>query len=57
MTHDNEAAPAFLKVLIAWAGAIWGTVTMQEVVLFLTAVYTVIQIFILVRDKIVRDRK
>lgn len=57
MTHDNEAAPAFFKVLIAWAGAIWGTVTMQEVVLFLTAVYTVIQIFILVRDKIVRDRK
>ena len=28
--------------------------TMQEIVLFLTAVYTVIQIFILVRDKIVR---
>lgn len=57
MTHDNEAAPAFFKVLIAWAGAIWGAVTMQEIVLFLTAVYTVIQIFILVRDKIVRDRK
>lgn len=57
MTQDNEAAPAFFKVLIAWAGAIWGTVTMQEIVLFLTAVYTVIQIFILVRDKIVRDRK
>lgn len=57
MTHDNEAATAFFKVLIAWAGAIWGTVTMQEIVLFLTAVYTVIQIFILIRDKIVRDRK
>lgn len=56
MTHDNDAAPAFFKVLIAWAGAIWGTVTMQEIVLFLTAIYTLVQIYVLVRDKIVRDR-
>lgn len=55
-SSDNDAAPAFFKVLIAWIGAIWGSVTMQEIVLFLTAVYTVIQIFILVRDKIVRDK-
>lgn len=57
MTHDSEAAPAFFKVLIAWAGAIWGAVTMQEIVLFLTAIYTLVQIYVLVRDKIVRDRK
>lgn len=51
--HD-DTGPAFFKVLIAWLGTIWGSVGMQDVVLTLTAVYTVIQIYVLVRDKIVR---
>lgn len=55
--QHSDTAPAMLKILIAWLGTAWGAITMQDVVFALTAVYTVIQIYILVRDKIVRHRK
>jgi len=46
-----------LKVLIAWTGAVWGAITLQHVVLGLTAIYTAVQLYVLIRDKIIRDKR
>lgn len=54
-----------VKVSIAWVGGLIGTLlgkvaaylTLSNVVLSATLVYTVLQIFILARDKILRRRK
>lgn len=56
--HDPTAdsGPALLKLLLAWALTILGNITLQQVATTLAIVYTAIQIYILVRDKIVRDK-
>jgi len=43
--HDH----ATIKILIAWVGAIYGALTLSQLVLFATLVYTVLQIVVLVR--------
>ncbi|WWQ12962.1 holin [Ralstonia phage PQ43W] len=55
--HDvaNEAANA--SPPLAVVGLHFAGVTLNDVVLILTAVYTLVQIIILVRDRIVRPRR
>lgn len=52
--NDPGVASGMAKVLVAWLGAAWGSLTMQDVVLALTAVYTLLQVYVLVRDRILR---
>jgi len=52
--HDHDTNTAVLKVLVAWVGTVFGGITLSGLVLSLTAIYTALQIYILVRDKIVR---
>lgn len=56
--HDTatDAAPALYKLIVAWALTLFGNITLQQVATALAIVYTAIQIYILVRDKIVRDK-
>jgi hypothetical protein len=46
-----------MRLFVIWAGTIWGLVTLQGVVLTLTALFTALQIYVLVRDKIWKPRK
>jgi hypothetical protein len=48
---------ALMRLFVIWAGTIWGLVTLQGVVLTLTALFTALQIYVLVRDKIWKPRK
>lgn len=51
-SHDGGAVA---RMGLAWAGAVLGAITLQQVVLCLTGVYTLIQIYVLVRDKLIRQ--
>lgn len=61
---SNDHVMESVKVSIAWVGGLIGTLlgkveaylTLSNVVLSATLVYTVLQIFILTRDKIFRRR-
>ncbi|MGL4640965.1 MAG: hypothetical protein ACRCVX_14685 [Shewanella sp.] len=55
MSMENRQIVA--KVLTSWVGAVWGGITLNNIVLCATAVYTVLQIYLLVRDKICRKRR
>ena len=55
-TDHSDTAPAMFKLMIAWAGALIGSITLQHIVLVLTGIYTAVQLYILVRDKIL-DRR
>ncbi|HET8695752.1 MAG TPA: hypothetical protein VFM33_13855 [Aquabacterium sp.] len=55
-TPDQHPGAALLKLLLAWLGYAVGSITLQQIVLALTGVYTLLQIYLLVRDKIIRDR-
>ena len=52
MTSDHDTNMALFKVMIAWAGTMFGGVTLSGLVLTATLVYTVLQIIILVRKMI-----
>ncbi|KVG31461.1 hypothetical protein [Burkholderia diffusa] len=62
--NSNDHVMESIKVSIAWVGGLIGTLlgqvaaylTLSNVVLSATLVYTVLQIFILARDKIFRRR-
>lgn len=60
---DVETSPAhspemaFFKMALAWLGYVVGYITLQQVVLFLTGLYTALQIYLLVRDRIIRDKE
>jgi hypothetical protein len=49
MNNDHETNVATIKVLIAWIGAVVGGVTLSQLVLGATLIYTLLQIFILIR--------
>lgn len=49
--HSPEMA--FFKMALAWLGYVVGSITLQQVVLFLTGLYTALQIYLLVRDRII----
>jgi hypothetical protein len=55
-SNTHSPAQALFKLLLAWMGYVLGSITLQQVVLALTGVYTMLQIYLLVRDKIIRDR-
>jgi hypothetical protein len=46
-TESNDAMT--VKVLIAWAGAIAGGITLNQLVLGATLIFTVLQIFMIFR--------
>lgn len=47
--NDHDTNMIWLKVAIAWAGAVVGGLTLSTIVLGLTAVFTALQIYILIR--------
>ena len=49
MTNDHDTNVAMLKVLIAWAGTMFGGVTLSGLVLGATLIFTVLQIIVLIR--------
>lgn len=49
MNNDHDTNTALLKVLVAWAGAVLGGVTLSGLVLTATLIFTVLQIIVLVR--------
>lgn len=51
---DPHAAGADTRVLIAWLGVTLGTITLQQVVWTLTAIYTVLQIIALLRSGLLK---
>lgn len=46
----------FCKLVAIWVGTVVGSISLQQVVLGLTAIYTLLQIFVLVRDKLIRGK-
>ena len=57
MDDKNETWVALAKGAIIWIGAVLGNITLSKLVLFATLVYTGLQIFVLVRDKIVKKKE
>lgn len=47
--NDHETNMAWLKVCVAWIGAAIGGLTLSTIVLVLTAIFTLLQIYIQVR--------
>ncbi len=49
-THDDGVGAALTKVLVAWVGWVGG-MKLSDWVLMATLVYTVLQIFFLIKNK------
>lgn len=56
MLHDDSRIP-ILKLLLIWVAAAVSSMTLQHVLMFITIVYTLVQLYVLVRDKIVNHKK
>ena len=57
MQNENQDTYwALIKALIMWAGALLGSITLSKLVLFATLVFTLLQIYVLYRDKISRRK-
>lgn len=54
--NDQETAFGLAKAALAWIGAAVGSLTLSKLVLFATLVFTSLQTYVLVRDKIVRRK-
>lgn len=55
MAHDDKVA--WVKLLGVWAAAVASSITLQHLMMFVTLVYTLLQVYILVRDKIIKKRE
>jgi hypothetical protein len=52
MHDNNDTLWAILKVAAAWVAGLIGSITLSKLVLFATLVFTVMQTYVLFRDKI-----
>ena len=55
MIQDHETNASILKVAVAWIAWALGSITLSQLVLTATLIYTLINLFVLVRDKFWRD--
>lgn len=56
-TSSHGPEMAVFKMAVAWLGYVIGSVTLQDIVLALTGLYTGLQIYLLVRDRIIRSKR
>jgi hypothetical protein len=50
MSNDHETNMTTFKVFVAWVGLIFGGLTLSNVALTLTIIFTLLQIYKLARD-------
>lgn len=55
--NEHDTNMVTIKIILAWLGTIYGGITLSGLVLGATLIFTLLNIFVLVRDKIWRDRK
>jgi uncharacterized membrane protein len=55
MTHDDKVA--WLKLIGVWIAALGSFITLQHLLMFATLIYTLLQVYVLVRDKIIKKRE
>lgn len=56
MNSDHDVKAAWLKMTVAWVLTAIGGVTLERVATVLAIVYTSLQIYLLVRDRLIRRR-
>lgn len=54
---DQDTQAALIKVLVAWIGTMFGGIELSGLVLFATLIYTILQIYVLIRDRILKNHK
>jgi hypothetical protein len=57
IVQDHESNWAAAKIAIAWIGVTFGSITLSQLAICSTIVFTVLQTFFLLRDKWWRERK
>jgi hypothetical protein len=57
MTNDHDTNVGTIKIVVAWLLATIGSVTLNEIAVVSTIVFTVLQSFFLIRDKWWRERR
>ena len=55
--NEQDTNMALLKVMVAWAGTMFGGITLSHLVLIATLIYTILQTYVLVRDRVLTHRK
>jgi hypothetical protein len=58
VVNNHESwADAVFKLLVAWSLTAWGWVTLQHLVLLASLAYSVLQSYVIVRDKLLKKEK
>lgn len=57
MEDRNETLVAVIKSAVMWIGALLGNMTLSKWVLFATLIYTVLQTYVLIRDKLSKRKE
>ncbi|WP_167313411.1 hypothetical protein [Ralstonia insidiosa] len=52
MHDNNETSMAAIKAIMIWIGALVGSITLSKLVLLVTLIYTLMQAYVLWRDKL-----
>lgn len=55
MTHDDKVA--WFKLIGVWIAALASSISLQHLLMFATLIYTLLQVYVLVRDKIIKKRE
>jgi len=50
MNNDNDNSAVVLKMVVAWFGAVFGSISLSDAVLAATLAYTLLQTYILLRN-------
>ena len=50
MNSDHDTSTAFAKIALAWVGAMFGSLTLSNIALIMTIIFTGLQIYKIVRE-------
>ena len=57
LNSSSMPATDVVKLLGIWTATLWGAINVQTIALSLTIVYTLVQLYITIRDNIIRRRQ
>lgn len=57
LLNGDSPTPPIMKLAVAWVATITSSVTLQDVMIIFTIIYTVLQVYLLLRDKVFKKRK
>jgi len=56
MDSNNHSPTSFIDIVLIWVGTLLGQLTLSDAVLWVTLLFTLVRLYVLIRDDLFKDK-